>query len=62
MATLSPLRKKLASFDHAYIVAIRLRDATGAEQYIVRTGLALQPYRVVPAELGHDTHIMALVA
>lgn len=62
MPPLSPLRAKLSSFDHAYTVAIRLRDLTGVEQYIVRTGLALQPFRVVPAKPGHDTHIMALVA
>lgn len=62
MTLLSPLRAKLASFDHAYVVAIRLRDATGLQQYVVRTGFALQPYRVIATKPGDDAQILTLVA
>ena len=47
MLPLSPLRAKLASFEHAYALAIRLRRTTGIDQYIVRTGDPLQPVRVM---------------
>jgi hypothetical protein len=42
----SPRRAELASFPHAYVVAIRLRHQTGADQYIVRTGDPTRPFRV----------------
>lgn len=46
MSTMSSLRARLASFDHAYAVALRLRETTGRDQFVVRTGDSLQPVRV----------------
>lgn len=38
--------RSLASFENAYAVAIQLREATGVDQFVVRTGNATQPFRV----------------
>lgn len=46
MPTVSPARARLASFLHAYVVAARLRETTGVDQFVVRTGDAIQPFRV----------------
>lgn len=46
MMIISPLRARLASFEHAYAVALRLRFETGADQYIVRTGDPIRPFRI----------------
>lgn len=42
----SSLRARLASFDHAYSVALRLRRHRPVPFYVIRTGNAVQPYRV----------------
>lgn len=39
-------RARLASFAHAYAVAIRLREASGEDQFVIRTGDPMQPVRV----------------
>ena len=39
-------RRSLASFENAYAVAVQLREATGVDQFVVRTGNADQPFRV----------------
>lgn len=46
MQTLSLLRARLASFEHAYVLATRLRHATGCRQYVVRTDDPIQPVHV----------------
>jgi hypothetical protein len=46
MQTVSSARARLASFLHAYAVAVRLREATGLDQFVVRTGDPMQPFRV----------------
>lgn len=46
MSDFSPLRARLASFDHAYAVAHQLRRITGMRQYVLRTGDPFQPVRV----------------
>jgi hypothetical protein len=46
MTKLSPLRARMASFEHAYAVAIQCRHETGADQYIVRTDEPSRPFRV----------------
>ncbi|KTF67874.1 MULTISPECIES: hypothetical protein [unclassified Sphingomonas] len=46
--TLLPLRGTLASFENAYAVAVQLRAASGAEQFVVATGNDVQPFRVTP--------------
>ncbi|WP_443486857.1 hypothetical protein [Novosphingobium aerophilum] len=42
----SAIRARLASFQNAYVVALRLRAQTGAAQYIVRTENPLHPVMV----------------
>lgn len=62
LPTLSSRRQRLASFENAYAVAVQLREATGAEQFVVRTGNPLQPFRVSPLRPGRAETILALVA
>jgi len=61
MSALSPLRARLASFDHAYAIATRLRRATGVDQYVVRTGDPLQPVRVTTHVPRDGANLLALV-
>lgn len=61
MQTLSPLRARLASFEHAYALATRLHRATGRDQYVVRTGNPFQPVHVRMTLPGDREHILALV-
>lgn len=61
-AYISGRRSALASFDHAYAVAVQLREATGAEQLVIRTGNSLQPFRVSRQEPRHPEEVLALVA
>lgn len=61
MIRLSSKRARLASFEHAYAVAIQMRRATGQDQFVVRTGDPIQPVCVTsmpPAETGF---LLALV-
>ena len=43
---LSARRAELASFEHAYAVAVQRRKETGRDQFVIHTGETLQPYRV----------------
>jgi hypothetical protein len=61
MQTLSPLRARLASFEHAYALATRLRRATGCDQYVVRTGNPLQPIHVSTTPPAEREQVLALV-
>ncbi|MDB5581517.1 MAG: hypothetical protein JWR80_6693 [Bradyrhizobium sp.] len=40
------LRARLASFAHAYAVAVQRRNDTGDAQFVTQTANPLQPYRV----------------
>lgn len=60
--TPSPLRARLASFDHAYAVALRLRRATGRLHYVVRTRDPLQPYRVTDRRPPQPDRTLAMIA
>ena len=62
MTALSPLQTRLASFDHAYAVAIQLRGATGRGQFIVCTGKPIQPFRVSPTLPPLGEHLLVWVA
>lgn len=62
MTALSPLRARLASFDHAYAVAIRLRGTTGHGQFVVSTGNPIQPFRVSPTLPTLGEQLLVLVA
>jgi hypothetical protein len=61
IAKLSPMRGHLASFDHAYAVALQERKRTGRRQYVVRTDNPLQPHRVC-LEVANDGQTLALIA
>jgi hypothetical protein len=58
----SSKRAALASFDHAYAVAVRLRHATGRPQFVLRTGDPLQPFRVSSTGPERRQALMTLVA
>ena len=59
--TLSSRRARLASFDHAYAVALRVRRATGRHQCIIRTGNPLQPVRVSGSLPKGSETLLALI-
>lgn len=56
------LRARLASFPHAYAVALQLRAQTGEYQYIIRSSDPLRPVRVSAAPPSDPDEIVALVA
>lgn len=62
MISLSPLRAKLAGFEHAYSVAIQLRKSTGRNQFVVRTGNPIQPFRVTAALPVNEEDLLVRVA
>lgn len=62
MSDFSPLRARLASFDHAYAVAHQRYRATGVRQYVVRTGNPLQPVRVTATDPHGTLVLLAMVA
>lgn len=61
MSSVSPLRARLASFEHAYALATRLRRVTGDYQFVIRTGDAMQPVRVASNPPRPDEVLLALV-
>lgn len=62
LALLSPVRERLASFDHAYTLALRLRGETGVPHYVVRGVLPIQPYRVTMRPPDWPDRWLAMVA
>jgi len=62
MTPLSPLRFELCSFPRAYACAVQRRAATGRNQFIVRTGDPIQPFRVTATLSDNDEDIVLLVA
>lgn len=56
------IRRTLASFENAYAVAVQLRENTGIDQFVVRTGNPAQPFRVSRREPQHPESVLALVA
>jgi hypothetical protein len=61
MRQFSPLRAQLASFEHAYAIALRLRRETGCDQFVVRTGNPIQPVRITMIRPADSTALLALV-
>jgi hypothetical protein len=61
MQQLSPLRARLASFEHAYAIATRLCRITGRDQFVIRTGDPLQPIRVSASAPPEADRLMARV-
>lgn len=62
VAMLSSARSALAGFENAYSVAIQMREATGVDQFVVRTGNPIQPYRVSRIAPCSPETLLALVA
>jgi hypothetical protein len=62
MSALSPLRAKLASYENAYAVAVQRRIASGQQQYVIRTGDAVQAYRVSSRPPSAGDELLAMVA
>lgn len=60
-AGLSPRRAHLASFEHAYAVALQQRRATGRHQFIVQTGNPLQPFRTSPIMAREQETLLAII-
>jgi len=61
MQSLSPLRSRLASFEHAYALATQLRRATGRDQFVIWTCDPLQPVRVTAAPPEDGAVVLALI-
>lgn len=59
---LSPRRERLNGFLACYQVALAARAASGTDHFIVRTGEALQPYRVTAERPGDPSRLLARVA
>jgi len=62
MPPLSSLRARLAGAEHSYAVAIQLRAATGRNQFVVRTGDPIQPFRVTSTLPANDEDLVMRVA
>ncbi|MCG2841268.1 hypothetical protein L6Q21_09775 [Sandaracinobacter sp. RS1-74] len=61
MPALSPLRARLASFEHAYAVALRQRQSTNRYQFVVRTDDPLQPFRVTGRPPARHEQILTML-
>jgi hypothetical protein len=59
---LSPRRANLASFENAYAVAVQNREASGIEQFVVRTNDPYQPFRVTRDQPSEPETVLLLVA
>lgn len=55
------LRARLASFAHAYAVAVQRRNLSGDAQFITRTDDPLQPHRVSARPPGTNEILLALI-
>ena len=62
MTVPSPLRAQLASFDHAYSLAIRKWETTGRPQFVLRTGDPIQPFRITETRPAMDEGLVLHVA
>lgn len=62
MSALSPLRHRLTTFERCYAVAIHMRRETHVDQFVIRTGIPLQPFRVTARRPTDDEQILAWVA
>ncbi len=62
MNTVSTQRGRLASYDNAYAVAIRLKESTGNNQYVVKTPDASRPFRVAQSPPQDKRTIVSLIA
>ncbi len=61
MTEISPTRARLASFEHAYALAVQMRRATDRSHFVVRTGNPLQPVRVTDLMPRDSGALLALL-
>lgn len=61
-ARLSPRRASLASFENAYAVAVQTREASGVDQFVVRTNDPIQPFRVTRDKPSEPETVLLWVA
>ena len=54
-------RARLASFDHAYAVAVQRKTHGGRDQFILATGDALQPYRITSRRPSDGDTVLAVI-
>lgn len=62
MNTITIRRRHLATFDNAYAVAVRLKESTGDNQYVVSNPDAAQPFRVLTSAPRDTGTIVSLIA
>ncbi|SNS68633.1 hypothetical protein SAMN06295912_11278 [Sphingomonas laterariae] len=62
MSTLSPLRSRLAGFENCYRIALQRRTMSGRDQFVVRTGNPIQPFRVTTRRPRTDENLALRVA
>ena len=60
--SLSPRRGQLASFAHAYRVAVQRRQCSGVNQFVVSTGDPVQPFRTTSQPPHCAEQLLAMVA
>lgn len=58
----SPKRALLASYDHAYAVAVQQRRNTGVPQFVLQSDDPLQPFKVTSISPGRRQTLLTLVA
>lgn len=59
---LSSRRGQLASFNHAYRLAVQRRKCSGVIQFVVSTGDPVQPFRTTSRPPEPAERLLALVA
>ena len=60
-AALSICRARLASFEHAYAVAVQRKTHGGRDQFILATGDAVQPYRITSRRPSDGDTVLAVI-
>ena len=60
--SLSSRRRQLASFAHAYRVAVQQRRCSGVNQYVDSTGDPVQPFRTTSQPPHCAERLLAMVA
>jgi hypothetical protein len=62
MPALSPFRAHLAGVSHSYAIAIQRQAATGRNQFVIRTGDPIQPFRVTDIRPANAEELVLCVA
>lgn len=57
----SSKRARLASYDHAYAVAVQRKRETGRPQFVLRTGDSFQPFQVSTSGPQRHQSVMTLI-